>query len=71
MLDDKKPKSPSPRWEDWREIAERASNETDPKKLIQLVRQLCDVLDQHEAKGKPTESPESPTRFTGFLSVRS
>lgn len=29
---------------DWHEIAERASNETDPKKLALLVKALCDRL---------------------------
>jgi hypothetical protein len=29
---------------DWHEIAERASAETDPKKLALLVKALCDRL---------------------------
>ena len=29
---------------DWREIAERASSETEPKKLALLVKALCDRL---------------------------
>ena len=29
---------------DWHEIAERASSETDPKKLALLVKALCDRL---------------------------
>lgn len=29
---------------DWQEIAERASSETDPKKLALLVKALCDRL---------------------------
>lgn len=31
---------------DWHEIAERAANETDPKKLALLVQALCDRLDE-------------------------
>jgi len=31
---------------DWHEIAERAANETDPKKLALLVKALCDRLDE-------------------------
>jgi hypothetical protein len=31
---------------DWHAIAERASTETDPKKLALLVKALCDRLDQ-------------------------
>lgn len=42
---------------DWCEIAERASRESDPKKLIQLVRALCDRLQETELrKRKRTES---------------
>ena len=29
---------------DWHELAERASTETDPKKLALLVKALCDRL---------------------------
>ena len=35
---------------DWCEIAERASRESDPKKLIQLVRALCDRLQEVELR---------------------
>lgn len=31
---------------DWHKIAERAANETDPKKLALLVQALCDRLDE-------------------------
>jgi hypothetical protein len=31
---------------DWHEIAERASTESDPKKLALLVKALCDRLDE-------------------------
>ncbi len=32
----------------WRELAERASKEPDPKKLLELVHELCDQLDRTE-----------------------
>jgi hypothetical protein len=43
--------SPSTRAEgrDWHELAEKASHENDPKKLIDLVQRLCDVLDEERA----------------------
>lgn len=31
---------------DWREIAERAAAERDPRKLIRLVKALCDRLEE-------------------------
>jgi hypothetical protein len=31
---------------DWRKIAERASEEKDPKKLAQLIQALCDRLEE-------------------------
>jgi len=31
---------------DWHKIAERASEEKDPKKLAQLIQALCDRLDE-------------------------
>jgi hypothetical protein len=31
---------------DWRQIAEQASSETNPSKMMILVRQLCDALDR-------------------------
>jgi hypothetical protein len=37
---------------DWCEIAERAAKESDPKKLIQLVRVLCDRLQEAERSKK-------------------
>jgi hypothetical protein len=32
--------------DDWRELAEKASHEMNPKKLIRLVERLCDELDR-------------------------
>ena len=31
---------------DWRKIAEKASEETDPKKLARLIQALCDRLEE-------------------------
>jgi hypothetical protein len=48
---------------DWCEVAERAAKESDPKKLIQLVRVLCDRLQEAERikkKGsQPSPAPKS------------
>jgi hypothetical protein len=38
-----RPQLPEP---DWHKIAERASEESDPKKLVQLVQALCDRLEE-------------------------
>jgi hypothetical protein len=35
---------------DWRAIAEKASKEMDPAKLAVLIAQLCDSLDERNAK---------------------
>lgn len=51
---------------DWCEIAERASKESDPKKLIQLVRALCDRLQQAEQKKKQPRI-DVPPRSNGTI----
>jgi hypothetical protein len=40
---------------DWRQIAEQASKETDPRKLAFLIQALCDRLEemQHARAAKP------------------
>ena len=35
---------------DWRAIAEKASKELDPAKLAVLIAQLCDSLDERNAR---------------------
>ena len=35
---------------DWCQIADRAAKESDPKKLVQLVRALCDRLQEAELR---------------------
>jgi hypothetical protein len=52
---------------DWCEIAERASRESDPKKLIQLVRALCDRLQEAELKKGKRPDPESLPKSNGGL----
>jgi len=32
--------------DDWRDLAEKASHEMSPRKLIHLVQRLCDELDK-------------------------
>ena len=42
--------APHPGDGDWRSIAEQASKETDPAKLMNLVSQLCRALDERNAR---------------------
>jgi hypothetical protein len=35
---------------DWRSIAEKASKEMDPEKLVVLIAQLCSALDEQKAR---------------------
>lgn len=42
--------------QDWREIAERASKETDPNQPLKLVQDLCDLLEQRDAERKLRET---------------
>ena len=37
---------------EWRELAEEASHEMNPKKLIHLVQRLCDKLDKQSSARK-------------------
>ncbi len=52
-------RSEPPVQEEWRDIAEKASHEQDPRKLLKLVDALCDTLDQRAAaqKQKPPIKP--------------
>ena len=51
MPDNGKVSNPAaPPIEHWRELAEKASKEEDPKKLLQEVEELCNELEQREAK---------------------
>ena len=57
---------------DWQSIAEEASKEKNPARLMALVRQLCSALDD----SKKAPAPDQPrlldlatTRFPGVLLV--
>ena len=52
---------------DWCGIAERAARESDPKKLIQLVRALCDRLQDAELKKRERPDPETLPKSNGGL----
>ena len=57
MPEESKPRKPSaaqPRPEGWRLLAQQASTEQDPKRLVDLVEQLCNAIDQRNAQ------PENP-----------
>lgn len=49
-----KPITPACRTQDWRQIAEQASKEQDPQKLLRLIQDLCDNLDHRDREGKRT-----------------
>ena len=42
--------------QDWRAIAEEASKEMDPEKLLVLVKQLCSAFDDGKKPALPPES---------------
>jgi hypothetical protein len=37
---------------DWREIAEEAAKETNPERLSQIVKQLCNALDKRSTQNQ-------------------
>jgi len=41
--------------QDWKELAEQASQEADPQKLMKIVKDLCTALDKEPKP--PTNSP--------------
>ncbi len=68
MPQDGKPttSSTSPPSKDWREIAERASKEPDPNKLLQLIEELCDSMDRERVQnGLSPISPRKSDTGTG------
>jgi hypothetical protein len=50
---------PAARVQNWRELAEAASKETDSTKLLEMVAQLCDALDEVHTNGQPTDPEPS------------
>jgi hypothetical protein len=47
---------------EWQHLAEQASKETDPEKVSQLIRLLCDRLDELDRirKARSTSSAHGP-----------
>lgn len=45
---------------DWRELSEAASQERDPKKLLDLVTQLNAILKEREDKKRGTAREDHP-----------
>lgn len=52
MPEPKKDPMPSDQPRGWRDLAEQASKEPNPQKLVRLVEQLCDQLDHRSAQRK-------------------
>jgi hypothetical protein len=52
---------------DWCQIAEKAAQESDPKKLIQLVRALCDRLQEAENRKRKQPQAGIATRGNGAI----
>jgi hypothetical protein len=48
--------------EDWMSIAEQASKEMNPAKLMTLVEQLCGALDKRNKRRLALEQPEPAVR---------
>jgi hypothetical protein len=55
--------APHPTDHDWRCIAEQASKETDPEKLVLLVKRLCNALDRE--RGRKYHSQQLPDNEPG------
>jgi hypothetical protein len=45
---------------DWQSIAEEASKEKNPAKLMILVKQLCSALEERKNGGSPLTSQTNP-----------
>jgi hypothetical protein len=62
MNDDGKPLPNQPQLQNWRELAEKASKEPDQDRVLDLVRQLNERLEEAEKqKRQPTgPTPQSP-----------
>jgi len=60
--------APHPTDQDWRCIAEQASKETDPDKLVILVKKLCNALDRERGR-KYQSQPQSDNQTGSFPDV--
>ena len=56
--------------ENWRTLAEKASNEMDPKKLVDLVQRLGEELDRHGSANKSSETSPRQGRTEPLRSSR-
>lgn len=56
MPDHGLPKDRSSETPHWRELAEQASQEPDGHKVSELVRKICDTLDEEDAQKKRKHS---------------
>jgi hypothetical protein len=50
--------STGPIYDDWRALAEKASREQDPKKLVEFVQRLCEEIDRYKHKGTEPAGPD-------------
>jgi len=57
MNDDGKPLPNQPQLQNWRELAEKASKEPDQDKVLDLVRQLNERLEEAEKTEAPADRP--------------
>jgi hypothetical protein len=63
MSTDSRSKSePDPKW---RKLAQQACEEPDGHKVTELVRQICDTLDQEEAEKKRRARPAPSNGHSG------
>jgi hypothetical protein len=46
--------------QDWREIAAKVAVETDQERLMMLVAELCQVLDERKPWQRPRPQQQSP-----------
>lgn len=42
----------------WRDLAERASGETDPERLVKVIQELCEALDQQRMQQRAKLMPK-------------
>lgn len=54
---EKTPESPP---EDWKKLAQQASAEPDPDKLMEIVEHLCEAIDRTKTDTGKSPSPSKP-----------
>lgn len=58
-----------PNFQDWRSLAEQASTEMDPEKLLTLVSELCEALEMRRNTPRflrPEANPAGSSARQGF-----